>query len=229
MKPLFRAASLVALIFGALIALSGEQARAETVVASAGQTVTTGTEGKQILFRDKTSVTVGEGSSVTVKRANYDTQTGGGNVVIEVTKGAFRYVTGDHAGSHTVKTPLSTVGVRGTVIEGYVDVNGYEIFVLVEGAFEVCTAVGCQQVTTPGTFVVVSPNGAISPPQPLTTTLQNAMLLTFPSVNLIQQHFSELITSGSDPLVRFRDMNEGLGNTAPLPPEYSCTPPYCGD
>ena len=181
--------------------------QAQTVVASPGQTVSTGANGKQILFRDKTSITAGADSTITVKRAQYDAN-GTANVVIDVSKGAFRYITGDTAGSHTVKTPLSTVGVRGTVIEGFVDVNGYEIFALMEGAFEVCTTAGCQQVTTPGTFVVVYPNGQISPPAGIPTAMMNAMLLRWPSVDLVNQYLFETTNTGGDPLVRFRDLNE---------------------
>ena len=160
-------------------------AQAQTVVATPGQTVSTGSNGKQILFRDKTSITAGANSTITVKRAQYDAN-GTANVVIDVSKGAFRYITGDTAGSHTVKTPLSTVGVRGTVIEGFVDVSGYEVFALMEGAFEVCTTTGCQQVTTPGTFVVVYPNGRISPPAGIPTAMMNAMLFAGrPSISSI--------------------------------------------
>lgn len=197
---------------------SGSSAHAQTVIASSGRTVATSQSGQQILFRDKTSISAGANTTLKIKRANYDEGTGTGDVVIEVTKGAFRYVTGDQAGSHTVKTPLATVGVRGTVIEGYVDVNGYEVFVLIEGAFETCSRVICQQVTEPGSFVVVKPDGSISPPQPLTAALRDAMLLVVPSVDLLLQHFSEIVDRGGDPLVRFRDINDALKGQDPLPP-----------
>ena len=179
-----------------------------------------GRTAKQILFRDKTSITAGADSTITVKRAQYDAN-GTANVVIDVSKGAFRYITGDTAGSHTVKTPLSTVGVRGTVIEGFVDVNGYEMFALMEGAFEVCTSTGCQQVTAPGTFVVVYPDGRISPPAGIPTAMMNAMLLRWPSVDLVNQYLFETTNTGGDPLVRFRDLNEiqnGQSAAPPAPP-----------
>jgi hypothetical protein len=210
------------LILSILVPLSflavPQQSFAQTEIAKPGQTVLTGGSGKQILFRDKTSISAGPNTAVAVKRADYDAGAGTGNVVIEVTKGAFRYVTGDTGGSHTIKTPLSTVGVRGTVIEGYVDVRGLEVFVLIEGAFEVCTATMCQQVTEPGTFVVVSPDGTITPPAPLTPGLMKAMLLTVPSVDLLLENFSELVNAGGDPMVRFRDLNEAQDALSPLPP-----------
>jgi hypothetical protein len=212
--------SFIAAVFFGLVLAASDAAQAQTVVATPGQTVSTGANGKQILFRDKTSITAGADSTITVKRAQYDAN-GTANVVIDVSKGAFRYITGDTAGSHTVKTPLSTVGVRGTVIEGFVDVNGYEVFALMEGAFEVCTTAGCQQVTSPGTFVVVYPNGQISPPAGIPTAMMNAMLLRWPSVDLVNQYLFETTNTGGDPLVRFRDLNEiqnGQSATPPPPP-----------
>lgn len=219
MAILNRSALIAAVVIGLSFAASGV-VHAQTVVATTGQTVSTGSNGQQILFRDKTSITAGANSTVTVRRAQYDAS-GTANVVIDVSKGAFRYITGDTAGSHTVKTPLSTVGVRGTVIEGYVDVSGYEVFALMEGAFEVCTSAGCQQVTTPGTFVVVYPNGRISPPAGIPTAMMNAMLLRWPSVDLVNQYLFETTNTGGDPLVRFRDLNEiqnGQSAVPPLPP-----------
>jgi hypothetical protein len=211
-RPGFLTALLLALFCAVT---SGAQA--QTVVATPGQTVSTGSNGKQILFRDKTSITAGADSTITVKRAQYDAN-GTANVVIDVSKGAFRYITGDTAGSHTVKTPLSTVGVRGTVIEGFVDVNGYEVFALMEGAFEVCTSTGCQQVTAPGTFVVVYPDGRISPPAGIPTAMMNAMLLRWPSVDLVNQYLFETTNTGGDPLVRFRDLNEIVNGQSAAPP-----------
>lgn len=208
---------LLAVVVIGLLCPVNNGAQAQTVVATPGQTVSTGSNGKQILFRDKTSITAGADSTITVKRAQYDAN-GTANVVINVSKGAFRYITGDTAGSHTVQTPLSTVGVRGTVIEGFVDINGYEVFALMEGAFEVCTSVGCQQVTAPGTFVVVYPDGRISPPAGIPTAMMNAMLLRWPSVDLVNQYLFEATNTGGDPLIRFRDLNETVNGQSAAPP-----------
>ncbi len=202
-------------------------AGAQTQLAVSGQTVTTGAQGRQILFRDKTSLSAGPNSSVTVTRANYDAQTETTNVVISVTKGAFRYVTGDVAGSHTVKTPLSTVGVRGTVIEGFVMPGGYEVFVLIEGAFQVCTSRMCQQVTEPGTFVLVANNRTITPPATIPPSILANLMRTVPSTNLVLENISLFTNGGRDPLVRFRDLNEARKGSAPLPPTPTSgtTPP----
>jgi uncharacterized membrane protein YgcG len=82
-----------------------------------------------------------------------------------------------------------------------------------EGAFDVCTTVVCQAVNTPGTFVSVSPNGAVSPPTAIPAKMMSAMLLATPSVDLVLEFFFEIIDSGGDPLIRFRDLREIQGGT----------------
>jgi hypothetical protein len=53
----------------------------------------------------------------------------------------------------------------------------------------------------------------------------NAMLLTVPSIDLLLQNFSQIINSGGDPLVRFRDLNEAHNGQTPLPPPPPPPPP----
>lgn len=194
----------------ATMPLGSSLSLAQTKIAAAGDRVNTAGTGKQILFRDNTSVKAGTDTTVAVRRANYDTESGKEKIVIEVTKGAFRYVTGDAAGSHTVKTPQATVGVRGTVIEGFVDIRGYEIFALLEGALDVCTPLGCRSLNTPGTFVVVSPGGVIGEPMAIPPQMMASLLLPTPSLNLVLDYFFTVVASGQDPLPRFRGLNETL-------------------
>jgi hypothetical protein len=206
-SPASRRNCLIALAVALVAGLGPSDALAQTKMAASGDRVRTADTGKQILFRDNTSVKAGTDTSVTVRRANYDTATGKPNIVIEVTKGAFRYVTGDTTGSHTVKTPQATVGVRGTVIEGFVDSRGFEIFALMEGALEVCTPLGCRMLNTPGMFVVVSPGGVISEPMAIPPQMMDSLLLPTPALNLILEYFFTVVASGDDPLPRFRGLD----------------------
>ena len=204
------------------VPLAPSPASAQTKIAATGDKVNTAGNGKQILFRDNTSVKAGADTSMTVRRANYDTATGKESVVIEVTKGAFRYVTGDTAGSHTVKTPQATVGVRGTVIEGFVDSRGYEIFALLEGALDVCTPLGCRALNTPGTFVVVSPAGVIGEPMAIPPQMMDLLLLPTPSLNLVLEYFFTVVASGQDPLPRFRGLNDMQNGAFAIPAASQC-------
>src|SRR5258707_8650625 len=51
----------------------------------------------QLLFRDKTSLTVGPNSRVVIDKFVYNPQTNGGSAAVTVAKGALRFVTGSQS------------------------------------------------------------------------------------------------------------------------------------
>jgi hypothetical protein len=81
----------------------------------ANETVKTGSAGQAGLgFIDKTTLHVGPSSSVRLDKFVYDPNKGTKSVVIDATKGAFRFSTGAQGkGNVQVKTPYGTLGVRG--------------------------------------------------------------------------------------------------------------------
>ena len=81
----------------------------------ANETVKTGSSGQAALgFIDKTNLHVGPSSSVRLDKFVYDPNKGTGSVVIDATKGAFRFSTGaQNKGDYKVKTPYGILGVRG--------------------------------------------------------------------------------------------------------------------
>src|SRR5215468_6903931 len=80
----------------------------------ANETVKTGSSGQAALgFIDKTSLHVGPSSSVRLDKFVYDSNKGTGSVVIDATKGAFRFSTGGKGGDAEIKTPHGTLGIRG--------------------------------------------------------------------------------------------------------------------
>jgi len=154
---------LVCLVTLAVVA-STPAALAQTVVAKGGETVSTGGEARQILLKDKSSITAGANSTVKIGRYESARQGGAKSTVVEVTKGAFRFVSGTaKPESYKIETPLASLGVRGTVIEGVIE-SGAEMFLLVEGAFEICTSRECKTVATPGQYTLVLADGRIETP-----------------------------------------------------------------
>jgi hypothetical protein len=81
----------------------------------ANETVKTGSSGQAGLgFIDKSTLHVGPSSTVHLDKFVYDPNKGAGSVVIDATKGAFRFSTGAQGkGDYKVKTPYGTLGVRG--------------------------------------------------------------------------------------------------------------------
>jgi hypothetical protein len=81
----------------------------------ANETVKTGSAGQAGLgFIDKTNLHVGPSSNVRLDKFVYDPNKGTKSIVIDATKGAFRFSTGAQGkGEYQVKTPYGTLGVRG--------------------------------------------------------------------------------------------------------------------
>jgi hypothetical protein len=85
----------------------------------ANETVNTGNTGQANLqFVDRTQLSVGPMSTVRLDKFVYDPNRGAGTVVVNATRGAYRFVTGvQDSRSYEIKTPYATLGVRGTVLE----------------------------------------------------------------------------------------------------------------
>lgn len=131
--------------------------------------ITTGTESSaQLLFRDETSMTIGASAKVMLDKFVYDPSSKSGAVVVNVLQGTFRFVSGSvKPGGYTIKTPVATVGLRGTVVEGYVSANAL-LLVIVQGSVVVTTSDGTSVTLNAGQYITVASNGTITGPSPWT-------------------------------------------------------------
>ena len=91
-------------------------------VALADEVQTGGRSQLQVLLLDKSVFTVGANARLTIDRFVYDPNRGARSMAASVTKGAFRFLSGrpDRAGTTSIRTPIATIGVRGTIVEGVV-------------------------------------------------------------------------------------------------------------
>jgi hypothetical protein len=65
-------------------------------------------------FQDTPGLDVGPNSSVRLDRFIYDPNRSTGQVILNATKGSFRFTTGNqNSKAYKVKTPYGTLGVRG--------------------------------------------------------------------------------------------------------------------
>jgi hypothetical protein len=118
----------------------------------------------QLLFLDETSLSLGPKSEVTLDSFIYNPNRGTGNVVVSATQGAFRFVTGvQNPTNYTVRTPVASIGIRGTVID--LLVRGSEVIViLVEGECRIRAVNGeVMTLSKPGSFAVVRRTGMQGP------------------------------------------------------------------
>lgn len=132
------------------------------------EVIATGEEAEaELVLNDDTKLAVGPKSEIVLDSFIYDPNKTGGEVVINATKGAFRFITGKSAMSaYTIKTPISTIGVRGTTFDGYIDESGEIALLLVDGEIDVCnTARVCKRLKRQGYFLHIRRNGVISDPR----------------------------------------------------------------
>lgn len=120
----------------------------------------------ELVLTDDTKLAIGPKSEIVLDSFIYDPAKKDGEVVINAAKGAFRFVTGKSAKSaYTIKTPASTIGVRGTTFDGFVDDSGEIALLLLDGEINVCnTARSCKRLNRRGYFLHIRRNGIISDP-----------------------------------------------------------------
>lgn len=135
----------------------------------------------ELIFIDQTKLSVGPKSEVRLDKFVYDPNRGTGTVVLDATRGAYRFITGvqDHR-NYEIKTPYATLGVRGTTLEiifaeldranpNRSDNRACERNVrikLVEGAFEARTISGLTaDVTDANTVLTVCSDGSFQTTQ----------------------------------------------------------------
>jgi hypothetical protein len=131
----------------------------------------------QLEFLDKTSLSVGPMSEVRLDRFVYNPASGTGQVIVNVGRGAFRFVTGTQdSKNYSIQTPHATLGVRGTVFEVVITDDDIDVH-LVEGGVSVRTALGQLIDLTPdANRLKVFRGGGVQGP---TFTPPNQSILTF--------------------------------------------------
>ena len=123
---------------------------------------TTAAGSVQLLFLDKTSMTIGPNSDVSIDEYVYDPQANSGKLAATLAKGAMRFVGGQisHSGEATIKTATAVVGIRGGV-SILTNANVY----LAYGQANV-DAGGGSVTLQAGEYTSTSPGALPSPPGP---------------------------------------------------------------
>jgi hypothetical protein len=117
-----------------------------------------------IRFIDETDLRLGPKAAIKLDAFVFS---GKRNAAMELIEGSMRFASGNGPkGSYLIRTPVATVGLRGTVVE--VAVRGNRTFVsLHEGEARVCTRSGrCMELRSACTYLSVD-NRGVSLPQPL--------------------------------------------------------------
>jgi hypothetical protein len=131
-----------------------------------------------ILFADDTTFALGEDGRMVIDELVYDAEANTGNATFNVVQGVFSFVSGEisKVGSDamSVKTPVVTIGIRGTSVAGRAGEEGTPntITLLADpggqvGEISVSNAVGTQVLNQP--LQTTQVNSAFVPPSPIIT------------------------------------------------------------
>ena len=93
----------------------------------------------QLLFLDKTSVSIGPRADLVLDSFVYNPNKGTGRVVLNATQGAFRFITGSqNPTNYAIKTPVATIGIRGSIVDFLLTGNAATGFSLTVIVVECC-------------------------------------------------------------------------------------------
>lgn len=121
----------------------------------AKERIQTATSGSlQVMFKDKTTLTIGPGSNLVIDDFVYKPGATNGKFVASLTKGAVRFVGGQisHTAGATITTPTATLGIRGGAAFVTHDANCQAIKGKKPTPGKLCTKIVC----TAGTCTVKS-------------------------------------------------------------------------
>jgi hypothetical protein len=112
-------------------------------------------------FLDRSRLAVGPNSAVRLDRFVFQADRPATAIAVELTRGAFRYVSGKLSRTPLrVSTPSATIGLRGTAFDLYVADSGALCIAMINGSVEVCPAGrGCRTHGVVGRYLVMTPDG----------------------------------------------------------------------
>ncbi len=120
----------------------------------------------EIRLRDDTELALGPGARLLLDEFVYNPDIAGGAIVLNLVRGAFRFVTGIAAKpAYVIRTPTAAITVRGTIFDMYIEDSGISWLLLLEGGIEACSEQGqCTELDEPGKLVRITPDGFVSEP-----------------------------------------------------------------
>lgn len=113
---------------------------------------TSGTGAVQLVFVDRTTLNIGPNSHVVIDEFVFDPTANTGRMAATLTRGALRFVGGQtsHTGGATIRTPATTLGVRGGVASVRHDPVAGTRVINHFGRVSVETATGTEMLRRPG-------------------------------------------------------------------------------
>ncbi len=120
-------------------------------------------------LNDDTKLALGPGARMVLDRFVYDSDKKSGSIILDLTTGAFRFITGIAAKkSYEIRTPNASITVRGTIFDVYVLPDKSSWLLLHEGAIEVSSSGKgknvCRVLDRPGQLIRIDGDANVGDP-----------------------------------------------------------------
>ena len=118
------------------------------------------------VLQDGTKLALGPNSSILIDQFVYRGGAKAEKLVIDATKGTFRWISGNSDSSaYQIRTPSGALSVRGTAFDVYIGADGVTAVALLNGSAEFCGRQGCVRLTRRCDFLLARPDGSITKPR----------------------------------------------------------------
>lgn len=117
-------------------------------------------------LNDDTKLALGPGARMVLDKFVFDSDKKSGSIVLEMTKGAFRFITGVASKkTYEIRTPNASITVRGTIFDVYVLPDKSSWLLLHEGAIEVTSQKHvCRVLDRAGQLIRIDDDANVSDP-----------------------------------------------------------------
>jgi hypothetical protein len=116
-------------------------------------------------LEDDTKLALGPGSRLVLDKFVYDSDKKAGSIVLDLTKGAFRFITGVASKpTYLIRTPNASITVRGTIFDLFILADNTVWLLLHEGGIEVSSKGKCRVLDQPGQLMRVTSDGSVGVP-----------------------------------------------------------------
>jgi uncharacterized membrane protein YgcG len=117
-------------------------------------------------LEDETKLALGPGSRLVLDKFVYDSDKKAGSIIMNMAKGAFRFITGVATKpTYVINTPNASITVRGTIFDTYVLPDKSVWVLLHEGALEATGKKNvCRVLDRPGQMMHIGSDGTIDGP-----------------------------------------------------------------
>lgn len=153
-----KAAEIIASVAGATPSFraNGQNVKAGSGILEHARLSTSASGRGEVVFIDGTKLALGPSSNLTITKSLMRGQNKFSKLGIAASRGVFRWISGSSgSSSYTLSTPISTMGIRGTVLD--FTVRGGKTYVaLLSGRAKICGRGGCQELRRTCDYVEVS-------------------------------------------------------------------------